>query len=45
MEEVGERKCTFYRMGFKSYEKKENRKVVGEVLGVRLVIFRWMRTE
>jgi hypothetical protein len=34
IEEIGERKCTFYRMGFKSFEKARQRKVFGEVLGV-----------
>ncbi len=36
MDEVRERKGTFFRMGFRSYEKKENRKVLGDVLGVLL---------
>jgi hypothetical protein len=34
VDDVKERKGTFFRMGFRSYEKKENRKVLGDVLGV-----------
>ena len=34
VDDIKERKGTFYRMGFRSYEKKENRKVFGDVLGV-----------
>jgi hypothetical protein len=34
VEDLKERKGTFFRMGFRSYEKRENRKVLVDVLGV-----------
>lgn len=34
IDDVRERKGTFFRMGFRSYEKIENRKVLADILGV-----------
>ena len=34
IQSINKRKCTFYRMGFRSYEKQGQKKIFSEVLGV-----------
>ncbi len=40
IQEIENRKCTFYRMGFRSYEKHGQNKLFGQVLGVLFLPYR-----